>query len=92
VKQHVEESAYCEFLFSELVAFNDPDEDEYEEDDSYSSRYYLGEEFSQSYWIFSGVANGDVATFLKLYFETSRLEVVKTFAFSRTFHKLNKKR
>jgi hypothetical protein len=91
VRQYADESSYCEFLLSELVAFNDPEDDEYEERDE-DPVYYLGDKLSESYWIFSGAANGDVGTYLKLYFETSRVDVIKALAYSRTFYKLQKKR
>lgn len=91
MKAYAQESSYCEFLLSELVAFNDPEDDEYEDDDI-NAIYYLGEELADSFWIFSGVAHGDVSTYLRLYFDTPRIDVVKAFAFSRTYYKLQKKR
>lgn len=71
--------------------FNDPDEDEYEEDED-GAVYYLGKELNNSFWIFSNVANGDANSFLKLYYETSRVDVVKTLAYSLTYTKLRNKR
>jgi hypothetical protein len=78
-------------LLSELVAFNDPADDEYEDEEDGAS-YYLGEQLSRSFWIYGNVAKGDAATYLKLYYETSRVDVVKALAYSQTFHKLQNKR
>ena len=90
VKQYAEESALCEYYLTELVIFNDPDEDEYEADDGDGSAYYLGE-LSGQYWIFKGVANGDPAAFLRLYYDTSRVDVIKTYAYLITYHKERRK-
>jgi hypothetical protein len=73
------------------VVFNDPDDDEYEEDEG-ESIYYLGKELNSAYWIFDTIAKGNADTFLKLYYETSRTDVFKTLAYSRTYHKLRNKR
>ena len=89
VKQYAEESALCEYYLAELVIFNDPDEDEYEENEN-ESAYYLGE-LSGQYWIFKGVANGDPAAFLRLYYDTSRVDVIKTYAYLITYHKESRK-
>lgn len=91
MRQYADESSYCEYLLSELVAFNDPEDDEYQDEDV-SASYYLGDKLAESFWIFSGAANGDVGTYLKLYFETSRVDAIKALAYSRTFFKLQKKR
>lgn len=74
---------------SELVIFNDPDDEEYEESDE-SSAYYLGE-LSGQYWIFKGAANGDPATYLRLYYDTARVDVVRTYAYLITYHKERRK-
>ena len=89
VKQYAEESALCEYYLSELVIFNDPDDDEFEESEN-ESAYYLGE-LSGQYWIFKGVANGDPAAFLRLYYDTSRVDVIKTYAYLITYHKERRK-
>lgn len=89
-KQYAEESNYCEHLLSELVVFNDPDDDEYEEEENRSA-YYLDTELATSFWIYANVARGDVATYLKLYYETSRADVVKALAYAQTLYKLQKK-
>lgn len=91
MKQYASESSYCDFLLRELVVFNDPDDDEYEEEEN-ESEYYLGKDLSSSFWIFGNVARGDVATYLRLYYETSRVDVIKSLAYSQTFNKLQKKR
>lgn len=74
---------------SELVVFNDPDEDEYEDYDNMSADY-LGE-LNGQYWIFKGVAGGDPAAYLRLYYDTSRVDVIKTYAYLITFHKERRK-
>ena len=89
VKQYAEESALCEYYLSELVIFNDPDDDEYEESEN-ESAYYLGE-LSGQYWIFKGAANGDPAAFLRLYYDTPRVDVIKTYAYLITYHKERRK-
>ena len=89
VKRYAEESALCEYYLSELVVFNDPDEDEYETDED-GSAYFLGE-LSGQYWIFKGAANGDPAAFLRLYYDTPRVDVIKTYAYLITYHKERRK-
>lgn len=89
-KQYVNESSYCEYLLNELVVFNDPDDDEFEEEEN-EAAYYLDANLSASFWIYANVAKGDINTYLKLYYETSRVDVVKAFAYSQTLHKLHKK-
>lgn len=77
-------------MVEELVIFNDPDDDEYEEEDL-GAEYYLGEEFSNDYWIYKLVAKGDAGVFLKLYYETSRLDVFRTLAYTLTLAKEKQK-
>ena len=89
MKQYAEESALCEYYLSELVIFNDPDDDEYEESED-GSAYYLGE-LSGQYWIFKGAANGDPAAYLRLYYDTPRVDVIKTYAYLITYHKERRK-
>lgn len=69
-----------------MVIFNDPDDDEYEEEEL-GAEYYLGEELSDNYWIFKLIAKGDAGTYLKLFYETSRVDVFKTLAYTLTFAK-----
>jgi hypothetical protein len=71
------------------VIFNDPDDDEYEESED-GSAYYLGE-LSGQYWIFKGAANGDPAVYLRLYYDTPRVDVIKTYAYLITYHKERRK-
>ena len=72
------------------MVFNDPDDDEYEDDDGDDAREYLGE-LAGSYWIYKGVANGDPLAFVQLYNETSRVDVVKAYAYNITYHKQRRK-
>jgi len=90
VQQYVEESALCDSYFNNLVVFNDPDDEEYEDDDENESYYYLGEDLSLNYWIFQSVADGDVGTYLKLFYETSRVDIVKMLAYKATRNKQHK--
>ena len=90
-KRYAEESAYIEYLLSELVVFNDPDDDEFEEEEG-EANYYLGSELSGAFWIFANVASGNVDTFLRLYYDTSRLDVIKALAYSQTYIKIQNKR
>jgi hypothetical protein len=39
------------------------------------------------YFIFKGVANGNVGEFMKLYYEISRLDVIQMYAFNITYKK-----
>jgi hypothetical protein len=80
----------CEYYLEDLTVFNDPDDDEYEEDDE-SSAYYLGQDLSKDYWIYKAIAKGDAIAFVKLYYETSRLDVVKILAYTMTFAKEKRK-
>ena len=72
------------------MIFNDPDDDEYEQEDEDGSAYYLGE-LSGQYWIFKGAANGDPAAYLRLYYDTPRVDVIKTYAYLITYHKERRK-
>lgn len=89
VKVYAEESALCEYYLSDLTVFNDPDDEEYEESDD-ESAYFLGE-LSGQYWIFKGVAQGDPAAFLRLYYDTPRVDVIRTYAYTITYHKERRK-
>jgi hypothetical protein len=80
VKRYAEESALCEYYLEDLTVFNDPEDDEYEETDGDESAYYLGE-IVGSYWIFKGVAGGDPAAYLRLYYD----------AYTITYHKERRK-
>jgi hypothetical protein len=91
VNRYAEESNFCEYLLSELVVFNDPADDEYEEEES-EAQYYLGNDLSGAFWIFANVAGGNVDTFLRLYYDTSRVDVVKSLAYSQTYIKIQNKR
>lgn len=73
-----------------LVVFNDPDDDEYEEEDEMTGLYYLGEELNANYWMFKAIAKGDTATYLRLYYETSRVDVVRMLAYTITYAKERK--
>lgn len=90
MKRYAEESALCEYLLEDLTVFNDPDDDEYEETDGDESAYYLGE-IVGSYWIFKGVAGGDPAAYLRLYYDTPRVDVIRTYAYTITYHKERRK-
>lgn len=88
VQQYVAESALCESYLENLVVFNDPDDDEYEDDDeTENGSYYLGEELNENYWMYKILAKGNADTFLRLYYETSRVDVIKILAYSATFAK-----
>lgn len=71
--------------------FNDPDDDEYEDDEDDGASYYLGEDLSKNYWIYKALAKGDASTYLRLYYETSRVDVVQLLAYTVTFAKERKK-
>lgn len=86
VLRFVEESALCDYMMEELVVFNDPDDDEYEEEEL-GAEYYLGEELAQDYWIYKMIAKGDAGVHLKLFYETSRLDVYKMLAYTLTHAK-----
>lgn len=73
-----------------LVVFNDPDDDEYEEEDEMTGAYYLGDELNANYWIFKAIAKGDVSTYLRLYYETSRVDVIRMLAYTVTYSKERK--
>lgn len=91
VSQYAEESAYCDYLIENLTVFNDPDEDEYEEEDENWGVYYLGADLAKNYWIFKGVAGGDATAYMRLYFDTPRIDVYKAYAYVVTFHKERRK-
>jgi len=88
---YVEESALCESYLENLVVFNDPDDDEYEDEEDDGANYYLGEDLSKNYWIYKALAKGDAGTYLRLYYETSRVDVVQLLAYTITFAKERKK-
>lgn len=75
---------------NELVVFNDPDDDEFEEEDI-GPEYYLDSELTHNYWIFKAVAKGDAGLYLKLIYETSRVDVFRAFAYAMTLAKEKKK-
>lgn len=78
----------CESYIDNLVVFNDPDDDEYEDDDgNNTASYYLGDELSSNYWIFRAVAKGDVGSYMRLYYDTSRVDVIRMLAFTMTLNK-----
>lgn len=85
MKQFASESELCDYYLNELVVFNDPDDKEYLDEDT--SEAYLDTDLVNEYIIFRAVANGEPSTYLKLYYETSRLEVIKIYAFNLTYKK-----
>jgi hypothetical protein len=86
VLQFANESELVEYYLSELTVFNDADDKEFEEEESEAERY-LEKDLMSKYFIFKGVANGNVGEFIKLYYEISRLDVIQMYAFNITYKK-----
>ena len=85
MKKFADESELCDNYLSELVVFNDPDDKEYVEKDT--SEAYLDSDLLNEYIVFKGIANGEPRTFLELYYHTSRLDVIKIYAYNLTYKK-----
>lgn len=86
VLQFANESELVEYYLGELTVFNDADDKEFEEEESEAERY-LEKDLMSKYYIYKGVANGNTSDFMKLYYHTSRIDVIQMYAFNITYKK-----
>lgn len=85
MRQYYAESNQVSDWLNELVVFNDPDDDRF--DDEPLCVGYLGDEFIDKYVIYRNIANGDPATYIDLYYNMSRVEMIRIYAMNLTFIK-----